>query len=126
MAIVKKLISDEDKQKIEAELEDKYGIKGEDWDVLYVSIKGKEKAFALKAPARKYLNNYRKLKEAGKTPDYILHENMTVDCLITDVEGCSNLVDYRADLEDKPFLSDRLSGVAARLGMSGLDDLKKE
>lgn len=122
----KKVISAEDKEKIESSLDDSYGTKGEDWDLLYVSIKGKEKAFAVKAPTRKVWNNFRDLQSAGKTKETVLEGNLAVDCLVVDVEGCSNLADYQADLEIKPVLATKLSSMVAQLAMSGLVDSKKE
>lgn len=124
----KKLISDEDKKKIESELEDKYGIKGEDWDIHYVSIKGQEKAFAVRSPSRTHWNHFKK-QINGKDPNGVAIEaGLAADCLISDVEGCvgntATNKEYAELLELKPNITNKLSLMAIDLANSGLD-LKK-
>jgi hypothetical protein len=52
--------------------------------------------------------------------------NLTVDCLIKDVEGCVKLEEFKKDVDFKAALPTALSGIAATLATNGLDSAKKD
>jgi hypothetical protein len=126
MAKEKKLLTEEEKQNIKDRLEERFGFQGEDWDVLFATIRGVEKAYAIISPSKRVWNHYRDQQNNPKKKATELEFNLTIDCLAQDVEGCVALEEYKTDLEFKPALQSVVAGKIAELITSGFEISKKD
>lgn len=130
-----KLLSEEQKEKIQSELNDKYGVEDEDWAGGPVKIKGVEKFYAVKPPSAEVWLNFKTSRDDfaikasyNKKPTTSLSNiitNLVSNCVIDDVEGCASYLEFKEDIKLKPALVEVLADLVQSLHMSGLDGLKK-
>jgi hypothetical protein len=116
-------------------LNKEYGPENEEWAGGVVTIKGVKKFYAVKSPSSAAVLDLRKQNEEHITKlalnkkstisPITLEKNFVVDCLITDVEGCASVQDFRVDADVKPALVSLLKDLASGLAETGLESLKK-
>ena len=132
---MKKVITEQQEKEIVERLSAQYGDEGEDWAGGKIKIKGEEKFYAVKSPsADAWLmfktqrdEHYTKIALNKKTNIKLeqVVNNLVVDCIISDVDGCATFVDYKKDVESKPALQETLQELIVDLHNSGLQGLKK-
>lgn len=132
---MKTSLTEAQEQQIVEKLNNQYGEEGEDWAGGKLKVKGEEKFVAVKAPSSDAWlmfktnrdEHYTKLalnKRTNIKLDQVV-EHLIIDCLITDVEGCLSLQEYKKVCETKPALAEHLQEMIHELHNSGLQGLKK-
>ena len=120
-----------DFKKIEEMLNTRYGVENEDWS----GVTYKNKYFAVKSPSgvswtmfkTKQSDYFTKVALNKNTNEKLeqLQNQVVIDCLITDIEGCASVDEYLTLAMDKPRLAEIMWEQVSLCHNSGFDALKK-
>ena len=119
------LLTQNQKVAIESALSEKYGTKGEDFDLTFVKYKSKEYAFAVKVASRLTFSHWKKQNEQKNTDTFKNEYNFVLDCLITDVDGVEGLESFKKIAEERALLQTKLGNMIIEMMTSGVD-IKKD